>query len=214
MATFLQYQAETILALGDYRVILCDLGGAIYPDTDPADILAAECIQVAGGYNSQPYAPTTGTYNSGTQQWEIDTVTAVFEEAIGGTGYQFTDVILWQGRGATSNKPCTVNTSADTVICTGHGLTNGDRAFVASAGSLPGGLTQQRYYAQVIDADTVKLHTTDALSSAVNITSTGSGDLRLIHANGYFARGQNFGVNTIAPGGSASFIVPWKFSYA
>lgn len=212
--TFLEKEATTILALGSFRAILCDLGGTVYPDTNPALILAAEAIQMTGGYGSQAYAPTTGSYNATTRKWDIETVSVVFEEAIAGSGYQFTDVILWQGRGAISNKPCTVNDSTDRVSCTAHGLIAGDFAFVAATGTLPGGLTTQRYYVEVIDANTVKLHTTITLDSLVDITDTGFGDLRLIHANGYFVRGQNFGLTTIAPGGSASFTVPWKFSYA
>lgn len=212
--TFLEREAAAILALGNYRVILCNAIGALLPDTDPAEILAAEVVPTEDGYASVAYLPASGAYNSVSLKWEWADVSVGFTEAIAGSGYQFTDVVLWQGRGAVSSKPiASIDAIADTITCTAHGLIDGDFSFVASEGVLPDGLTIQRYYTEVIDTNTVKLHTTETLDSPVDLIDEGIGALRLVHANGAFVDSQNFGLTTVNPGGTQSFIIRWKRRY-
>ena len=213
--TFLEKQADATRSLGNYRLILVNLSSSPLPDTNPALILAGEMIQSSGGYDSQAMAIGAGSYNASSQKWEFPMLTGTFEEAPSGAGYQFTDAILWQGRGAISNKPiASIDTSADTISCNSHGLVSGDLAFVASTGTLPGGLSIQRYFAEVLDVNTVKLHTTEALNTPIDMTDSGVGTLRLIHANGCFVKAQSFGTTTINPGSSQSIALNWKIRNA
>ena len=70
----------------------------------------------------------------------------------------------------------TANASTDTITCTAHGLSNGDRVLVYSFGTLPGGLAEfTDYYVINSATNTFKVSLTNG-GSAVNITSAGSGD--------------------------------------
>ncbi|MBD3882188.1 hypothetical protein IFO70_10495 [Phormidium tenue FACHB-886] len=214
MPTFPETAAKTVLALGNFRIILCNLAEPPKLHTEPALILNGEMTQAIDGYASVAFAPINGSYSEATQKWSFEPVNAVFSEPAAGTGYQFTDAVLWQGRGAISNKPIqSIDTANNTISCNMHGLVSGDYAFVGSTGSLPTGLATQRYWVQVLDTNTVRLHTNQALSAPVDLTGEGFGSLRLIHANGAIVDSQNFGLNTINPGASQSFVIGWKQSY-
>lgn len=214
MAYFPETAAKTVLALGNFRVILCNLAEAPLLHTDPAIILNGEMVQQTGGYASVAYAPINGSYNPTTQKWNFEGVNTNFSEPANAAGYQFTDAVLWQGRGAISNKPIqSIDTLNDTISCNMHGLVSNDLAFVGSTGSVPGGLDLQRYWVEMIDTNTVRLHTNEALTAPVDITDEGSGTLRLIHANGAIVNSQNFGLNTVNPGSSQSFVVNWNQAY-
>jgi hypothetical protein len=65
-----------------------------------------------------------------------------------------------------------------------HGLSDGDAVTVTvdSGGTMPGGLTAGTlYYADSVTSSTITLHTATPVASGnkVNITSTGSGTLRV-----------------------------------
>lgn len=74
-----------------------------------------------------------------------------------------------------------ISTAADTITFPSHGWTNGDGPFIYDVTVTPiGGLTDGGlYYVNVIDANTIKLATSqaDALAgTTIDLTSTGSGD--------------------------------------
>ena len=83
----------------------------------------------------------------------------------------------------------TVDASAETMTFTdsGHGFTDGDcvMAYTGTGNTIPGGLAERWYYITVVDANTIKFHTSQAAHAAgtpvVNLTSAG--------ANGGYARG-------------------------
>jgi hypothetical protein len=87
----------------------------------------------------------------------------------------------WLGRTSSSDKyynPADVNTTTNRLTLTSHGYTNADSVvFQVPAGStLAAGLTANtRYYAKVIDANTLEIYTDLALSSIVDITTAGTG---------------------------------------
>lgn len=80
----------------------------------------------------------------------------------------------------TGAKTFTVNTSTDRLLCTGHGLSEGDVIQVKSTGALPAPLEENTYYwIRVDDANTVKLFIDhgDYVSGTpvVNFTDAGTG---------------------------------------
>lgn len=200
------------LALGNFRVILVNALSAIDNSSDPAAILQYECIQTAGGYQPQAYTYTQGSsiYNSDTNWQQAPDVFAQFTESVSGAGYVHTHAVLWQGRGATANKLITsVNASTDQIACASHGLINGDLVFVRSTGTLPGGLSIQRYYAKAVDLDLFELYTNEVLTSKVNITSAGAGTLYLQYANGVPFALQSI-TGTINPGTTKTIIASYQ----
>lgn len=200
------------LALGNFRVLLINALAAIDNATDPAAILQYECIQTSGGYAPQAYTYTqnSSTYNADTNWQQAPDVFAQFTESGAGSGYAHTHALLWQGRGATANKLITsVNASTDQIACANHGLINGDRAFVRSTGTLPGGLAIQRYYVKAVDLDLFELYTNEALTSKVNITSAGAGTLYLQYANGVPFALQSI-TGTINPGTTKTIIASYQ----
>lgn len=73
-----------------------------------------------------------------------------------------------------------VDASADTLTSASHGYTSGQPVVINSSGALPAGLEAGKvYYAEAVDANTVKLHTIRDLSSPVDITDAGSGTIQL-----------------------------------
>lgn len=184
---FLLAKIDATLALGNYRAILLNATAAFDNNTDPATIISYEAIQSAGGYASQAFTYTAGsaTFNATSGFMESPSVQVTFTEAGGGPGIVHTHVALWQGRGATSQLPISsVNATTDRLTVTAHGLSNGARAFVRSTGTIPPGLTIQRYWISVIDANTIELHTNATLTARADITGAGSGTLRLQIADG------------------------------
>lgn len=202
---YLRLQLESeFTALPNFRVILLNATGSIASGTDAATILNWEAIQRTGGYQSFAFpAPASGSaiWNGTDSRAELLPITATFTEAAGQPGYTATHAALWQGRGAISNRPIgSINPSNNQITCPTHGLINGDRAFVRSDGTLPGGLAIQRYWVEAIDGNTVILHTNSGLSAPADITTTGAGQLYLQHANGRLARAP-----FLLPGGSVLF---------
>jgi hypothetical protein len=211
---FLKQRADAELALPHYRVILINATTGLDSSTSAADILSQEAIQTTGGYQSfaYTYAAGSSSYNSTLQREVAPDVIASFTEAADGTGYDFTHVGLWQGRGARSNRPITsVNATSNRVICAAHGVTTGSLGFVRSTGTLPGGLAIQRYYLKAIDGDTLEFYTDSALTNQVDITSSGSGSLYLVYADGELVSSSPFGLVHVAPAQSVSFVVSYRF---
>lgn len=69
-----------------------------------------------------------------------------------------------------------INTSTDTITITGHGLSDGQNAYVATTNQVPGGLSPQIFY-YIISAttNTFKLSLSSG-GAAVDITSVGAGN--------------------------------------
>jgi hypothetical protein len=200
------------LGLGNFHVILLNATASFGDTTDLAQILQYEPIQTTGGYAPQAFTYTAGssTYDSTIQYQKAPDVTVQFTEPSNGTGYDHTHVALMQGRGATANKVISsVNASTDQITCLAHGLSDGARAFVRSTGSVPGGLTVQRYFVKTVSTDVLELHSTSALNSKVNITSTGSGTLYLQYASGTLIEYSSI-PGRINPASPKSFILSYQ----
>jgi hypothetical protein len=75
-----------------------------------------------------------------------------------------------------------VDASADTFTKTGHPFSDDDPMRVVSVGgSIPGGLTLGAIlYAKVVDADTVQVKAAAGAGSAIDLTTTGTGDIYLV----------------------------------
>lgn len=205
-------QIEAILGQGGFRVILIDSPSSVSRNTPIEDIYRYEIIQEAGGYapQSYPWVAGSATDNVANNRWEFATATATFTEALANAGYSYTYILLIRGRLGAANKPIvSVDIGTDRITCTGHGLVSGDRVVIRSTGSLPGGVTSQRYWANVIDSNNFELHTNETLTALVNMSSTGVGTLYLQYANGviYFMEPLN---GTINPGASRTFQVPFQ----
>lgn len=201
---------DRTLSLGDFRVLLTDAIGGVSDTTSLAEILDGEPFQAVGEYNPQNFTYTAGTstYDATSGYQKAPDVTVEFSSA--SVGFSHTHVLLWQGRGTTANKQISsIDTSTDVITVTAHGLLNGDRAFIRSTGSLPGGALVQRYYVKATGLDTLELYTDSALTTKVNLTSTGSGTLYLQYATGnLFDYTSNPG--SVNAGQTKSFIVSYQ----
>jgi hypothetical protein len=195
------------LTQSNIYIILLNVTGTISATSSDAEILQYECIQSAGGYAPQPLSYTAGssTFDTGSNYQKYD-ATVAFTEAVSGAGYSFTHAARIQGRGANANKQVSsIDTSTDRLTVLNHGLTNGDFVFVTSTGTLPGGLSIQKYYAKTIDADNLELYTDSALTAKVDITSAGTGSAYLRYANGTVMFFDSI-TGTINPGDEKSII--------
>ena len=89
--------------------------------------------------------------------------------------------------------PANVNLTNDTfAAAVAHGFTNGQRVTFFSAGAPAGTTSNSIYYAIVVDANTVKLATSQAnalANVAINVTSTGTGQ-NVINGTFFLAEGQ------------------------
>jgi len=80
----------------------------------------------------------------------------------------------WQSTYTQYLAPADINTSADTITWSGHQMRNGYTVLFNTAyyGITDAGLTDGTvYYVESVDANTIKLHTSDSLSGAVNLTT-------------------------------------------
>lgn len=100
----------------------------------------------------------------------------------------FDDGTTWFGVGSESNSASVKKTFAgdtdvapatDTITSTAHGFLTGSRVYLhANGGTLPTGLSAGTYYVIKVDADNLKLASTQALAlagTAVDITADGTG---------------------------------------
>ena len=141
----------------------------------------------ANGYaRFQSSALTDGSYSAGNTRWQHDGIPVEFTATGGCFAYSHL-VALIDGAadgqiGAALTASSAVNAATNQITLTAHGLTTGDPITITadSGGTLPGGLTAGTlYYALVVDADTFSVMTTSTGSTAIDLTSTGSGTLRL-----------------------------------
>lgn len=190
-----------------FRVILLNGSSAIGRTSDKSAVIALECPEI-NGYGRKAYAPAAGTYDTGTdQRYELPPTIVTFS-AVGGAITWDCYAIL-ENPSANANKVITlVDPATDTLTAAGHGLVAGEEVMVTvdSGGTLPGGVSGTTiYYAAAIAADTLKLSTTADGLNIVDITSAGSGTLRLRYAKGnlvLFRKADS--AQTIADGASAS----------
>jgi hypothetical protein len=105
----------------------------------------------------------------------------------------------------TGAKSFTVDTSTDRLLCTGHGLNDGDVIQVKSTGTLPTPLEENTYYwIRIYDGDIARLYSDhgDWLSGTpvINFTDTGSGThtFALADYEKYIGARDPFNVNSAA----------------
>ena len=144
-----------------------------------------------GGYARVTTAAKWGSVTSGSVSNNAD---ITFPESTGTWGSEITHFILfdastagnalrfeWLGRTSGSDKffnPSDVNTTTNRITLTSHGYVNNDQVVfgVNSGSTLSSGLTANtRYHVKVIDANTIELYSDVALTTIIDITSTGSG---------------------------------------
>jgi hypothetical protein len=172
----------------------------VYASSAPAtnDSIAAwlqyELVEGVNGYARYPSSSLGGgSYASGGARWEQSPIGVEFA-AVGGN-LTYTHVVLLidapaDGQaGSAITASSGVNTSTDVITATAHGLTTSDAVTITAdaGGSVPGGLTAGvRYFVTSVSANTVTLHTASPATSGnkVDITSTGSGTLRLRKCQG------------------------------
>jgi hypothetical protein len=210
---FLKVRADLELALPNYRVILINATSGLDENDDAAVLLNQEVLQSSGGYASQAYTYTAGssTYDSTLGREVAPSVTVSFTEAVSGSGYDFTHVALWQGRGSNSNKLITfIDPSTDRVTCPAHGVVTGNLGFVRSTGA-DIGLATQRYYLSAVDADTLEFYEDSSLTTKADITSTGSGSQYLVYADGRLVKASSYGLVHVSAGQTSSFVVSYRF---
>lgn len=190
-----------------FRMILLNGASGISRASTKAAVIALECPQI-NGYSRQSYTPAAGTYDTGTdQRYELPPTVATFS-AVGG-GINWDAYAVLENPSVNANKVVTlVDATADTLTAVGHGLTAGEEimATVDAGGTLPGGISGSAiYYAASLTADTFKLSTTADGLTIVDITSTGSGTIRLRYAKGDLVLFRKMDTaQTIAAGASVS----------
>lgn len=172
------------------------VNAASAPSTEAgiATWLQHELVEGTNGYaRFQSAALTVGTYSATAARQEQSSVAVEF--AATGGSLNFTHVVLLLDAAADGQAggPITastdVNPSTDVITVASHGLTDGDAVTVTadSGDTLPGGLTAGTlYYVDSVTSSTITLHTATPVASGnrVDITSTGSGTLRVRKCNG------------------------------
>lgn len=148
-----------------------------------------ELTEGTNGYaRFQSAALTGGSYDAVDGRYEQDAVDVEFSASGGSLTYSHVLLLLDAAAdgqaGASITASSGVNTSTDTLTVTGHGLSDNTAVTVTAdtGGSLPGGLTAGTlYYVDSTGTDTVTLHTATPVGAGnkVDLTSTGSGTLRL-----------------------------------
>jgi hypothetical protein len=179
------------------KVLTAALVNAVTAPAVDAGIASWIQFELTEGTNSyarfQSAALTVGSYSATAGRQEQTAVAVEF--AASGGSLNYTHVVLLldaaadgqAGAGITATTD--VNPSTDVITVASHGLADGDAVTVTadSGGTLPGGLTAGTlYYVDSVTSSTITLHTATPVASGnkVNITSTGSGTLRVRKCNG------------------------------
>jgi hypothetical protein len=193
-----------------YRLILCNPISALTRISTVADIIGSELLQ-ENGYSPIAYAPAQGAYDSTQKRYEFPDTDCIFGAS--GGALQFSYAVLWQGRGNLANKPVSaVDSANDKLTVTAHGGVNGDRVIITSSIANPAGIDPNTvYYLKSLGADEVSLYSDIGLSSLVNITDLGSGDITLRWANGYPALLQGGDTVNIGDGNFHTVTVGWSW---
>lgn len=164
---------------------------ATAPATDAgiATWLQYELTEGVNGYaRFQSPALTGGSYSATNGRYEQDSVSVEFSATGGNLTYTHVVLLLdaaadgMAGDGITATTA--VDPATDVITVASHGLSDGAAVTVTadSGGTLPGGLSAGTlYYVDSVTSSTITLHTAAAVAAGnrVNITSTGSGTLRI-----------------------------------
>lgn len=158
-------------------------------DAGIASWLQYELTEASNGYSRfQSAALTGGSYSATNTRYEQDAVSVEFSASGGNLTYTHVLLLLDAAADGQAGGAITassdVDPSTDVITVASHGLSDGDAVTVTadSGGTLPGGLTAGTlYYVDSVTSSTVTLHTATPVASGnkVNISSTGSGTLRL-----------------------------------
>jgi hypothetical protein len=172
-------------------VALVDAASAPAATASIATWLQYELAPANGYARYQSSTLTDGAYSAGNTRWQHDPIPVEFTASGGSFAYTHLVAIIGGAAdgqiGSTITASSGVNASTNRITLTAHGLTTGDPVTltVDSGGTLPGGLAAGTlYYALVVDANTLSLMTTSTGSTAIDLTSTGSGTLRLRDCSG------------------------------
>lgn len=204
---FLPLAIDTLMALGQYRTILCNAPSGLNNTSPVAQVLATEVVPTSAGYQSQPFLYTPGTsevvaggYRSTPSQ------AATFVEAVTGFGYTYTHAALVQGRGAISSRPITeINPANSRFTVPGHGFGFASPVVLASSGQLPNGAQTVIYYALPIDVNIFELYTNANATTKLIITDAGTGTPRICNANCRITEVQTNG-GEVQPGQSVAVL--------
>jgi hypothetical protein len=167
------------------------VNAATAPATD-AGVASWLQYELAEGTNSyarfQSSTLTGGSYSSSAGRYEQQAVSVQFAASGGSLVYSHVVLLLDAAAdgqaGAALTASSAVDPATDVITVASHGLSDGDAVTVTvdSGGTMPGGLTAGTlYYADSVTSSTITLHTATPVASGnkVNITSTGSGTLRV-----------------------------------
>ena len=158
-------------------------------DDGIASWLQFELVEGTNGYaRFQSDALTGGTYSATNTRYEQDAVSVEFSASGGNLTYTHV-LLLIDGAadgqaGGAITASSDVDPATDVMTVASHGLSDSDAVTltVDSGGTLPGGITAGTlYYVDSVTSSTITLHTGTSVGSAnrVDITSTGSGTLRI-----------------------------------
>lgn len=154
-----------------------------------ASWLRYELTESVNGYaRFQSSALTGGTYVTSTARYEQSTIAVEFSASGGSLTYTHVVLLLdapSDGQaGAAITASTAVDPATDVITVADHGLSDGAAVTVTadSGSTLPGGLTAGTlYYVDSVSTSTITLHTATpvATGNKIDLTSTGSGTLRV-----------------------------------
>lgn len=154
--------------------------------TETQNIATVVSAEVNGnGYARQQITyPDTRAYDATDDRIESDFAQFTYSASGGDISWSgvavIADATSWHRKTVSS-----INTTTNQLTVTAHGLSNGDAVAFKSTGAYPAPLAANtRYYASVIDANTITLYIDAALSSLVDLTNNGSGTFTLHNASG------------------------------
>lgn len=187
----LNLKAERLYWGQTARVCLTDV--ALTFASQIETIFASELLPINGyGRISQDIASNAGIYNPTTLELSLPQVIATFTASGGPLQWRSAFVLLGGSPTASRNfQPSDVNPALDQITIAIHEFVNGDVLMFSpdpAGGILPAGISDTvRYYVEVVDANTILLHSIASLTALVDIGNTGSGTMTARHASGRIA---------------------------
>lgn len=156
-------------------------------DSTPETAFSSELLPINGYQRIKSAIADTEPTKIGSSL-ELPPIKASFTASGGSLTWQSVFVILGGSDiSAKSFEADDVTPTADAIALTDHGLANGDR-LMFSGDALPGGISGTiRYYVRVLSANSISLYTDAALTTLVNISSSGSGIMQARYASGIIA---------------------------
>lgn len=217
--SWIQYEADCIWAPvpparpnpASWRFVVTN-GLTMTRTMSKAEIISAELLNT-NGYQRRPYVTgsggSAGTWDAAQLRYEANTVS---QSVTVTASEQWSGLVFWADSAADSAArsftTANVNITTDRITLTAHGISSASEVVVTSTGTRPGGLAANTlYFVQVIDANTISLHSNAALSAIVDITSVGTGTHHLRLAGGRVVGFRNFSVGTIGAGASQPFTI-------